>query len=106
MQALRLIEDGRLALEDAPEPAAPGAGEVIVRMKTVAFNHIDLWSFRGMAFAKRQLPIIVGVEGAGEIAAAGAGVANRKPGDRVVLCAGLVCGRSAACLPVPLHLID
>src|SRR5439155_23631198 len=98
MQALRLIEDGRLAPEESPEPAAPGAGEVIVRMKTVALNHIDLWGFRGMAFAKRQLPIIAGVEGAGEIAAAGPGVANRKPGDRVVLYAGMICGHCAACL--------
>src|SRR5258706_4976633 len=98
MQALRLIEDGRLALEDAPEPTAPAAGEVVLRMKTVALNHIDLWGFRGMAFAKRKLPIIAGVEGAGEVAAVGPGVANRKPGDRVVLFAGVVCGRCASCL--------
>jgi alcohol dehydrogenase len=98
MQALRLIEDGRLALEDAPEPTAPGAGEVIVRMKTVALNHIDLWGFRGMAFAKRKLPIVAGVEGAGEIAAVGPGVANRRPGDPVVLYAGMICGHCPACL--------
>ncbi|HEY2113300.1 MAG TPA: alcohol dehydrogenase catalytic domain-containing protein, partial [Dongiaceae bacterium] len=66
MQALRLIEDGRLQLEDLPEPPAPAPGEVVVRMKAVALNHIDLWGFRGMAFAKRKLPIVVGVEGAGE----------------------------------------
>jgi NADPH:quinone reductase-like Zn-dependent oxidoreductase len=98
MQALKLIEDGRLALEDAPEPTAPAAGEVVLRMKTVALNHIDLWGFRGMAFAKRKLPIVAGVEGAGEVAAVGPGVANRKPGDRVVLFAGVVCGRCAPCL--------
>ena len=98
MQALKLIEDGRLALEDAPEPTAPAAGEVVLRMKTVALNHIDLWGFRGMAFAKRKLPIVAGVEGAGEVAAVGPGVANRKPGDRVVLFAGVFCGHCAPCL--------
>src|ERR1700756_3919609 len=97
MQALRLIEDGRLALEDAPEPTAPGAGEVLVRMKAVALNHIDLWGFRGMAFARRELPIIVGVEGAGEVASVGAEVTNRAPGDRVALYAGVFCGHCPAC---------
>jgi len=97
MQALRLIEDGQLQLEDLPEPAAPAAGEVIVRMKTVALNHIDLWGFRGMAFAKRKLPIIVGVEGAGEIAAVGEDVSNRAPGDRVVIYAGIFCGHCGPC---------
>ncbi len=97
MQALRLIEDGRLELEELPEPAAPAAGEVLVRMRAIALNHIDLWGFRGMAFAKRKLPIIVGVEGAGEIAAVGDGVVNRAPGDRVALYAGMFCGHCTAC---------
>jgi alcohol dehydrogenase len=97
MRALRLIEDGRLALEDASPPAAPGPGEVVVRVKAVALNHIDLWGYRGMAFAKRKLPIIVGVEGAGEIAAVGPGVAHRRPGDAVALYAGMICGHCPRC---------
>jgi len=97
MQALRLIEEGRLQLEDLPDPAAPAPGEVVVRMKAVALNHIDLWGFRGMAFAKRKLPIVVGVEGTGEVAAVGEGVANRCPGDPVVLHAGMFCGHCPAC---------
>ena len=98
MQALRLIEDGRLALEDAPEPAAPAAGEVVLRMKAIALNHIDLFGFRGMAFAKRKLPIIAGVEGAGEVVAVGPGVASRKPGDPVAVFAGVICGYCQPCL--------
>ncbi len=98
MQALRLIEDGRLALEDAPEPGAPEAGEVVLRMKAIALNHIDLFGFRGMAFAKRKLPIIAGVEGAGEVVAVGPGVASRKPGDPVVIFAGVICGYCEPCL--------
>src|SRR5260370_7982560 len=92
MKALRLGEDGRVRREDPPEPPAPAAGEVVVRMKAVALNHIDLWGFRGMAFAKRKLPIVVGVEGAGEIAAIGEGVTNRRPGEAVAISAGMFSG--------------
>ncbi len=97
MLALRLIEDGRLQLEELPAPSGPSAGEVLVRMKAVALNHIDLWGFRGMAFARRKLPIIVGVEGAGEVVTLGPGVRNRAPGDRVALYAGVFCGQCTAC---------
>ena len=38
-------------------PRRPGEGEVQIRIKAVALNHLDLWGFRGMAFAKRQLPL-------------------------------------------------
>ena len=67
-------------------------------MRAVALNHIDLWSLRGMAFAKRTLPIVAGVEGAGEILAVGPG---RRPaaqvGERVAIYAGEVCGACRAC---------
>ena len=56
-----------------------------MRIKAVALNHLDLWGFRGMAFAKRQLPLVVGAEASAEIAAVGAGVTGFKPGDRVVM---------------------
>jgi len=97
MRALSLIEDGRLELVDLPEPPPPGPGELQVRMRAVALNHIDLWSLRGMAFAKRSLPIVAGVEGAGEVLSVGAGVTHAKPGDKVVIYAGLVCGQCRAC---------
>src|SRR5262245_32183278 len=66
-------------------------------MRVIALNHIDLWSLRGMAFAKRKLPIVAGVEGAGEVLAVGPGVAGHKPGDRVAIYAGEVCGACQAC---------
>ena len=80
-----------------PEPPAPGAGEVQLRIKAIGLNHLDVWGWRGMAFAKRKLPLVVGVEAAGEIAAVGAGVTNVKPGDRVVGYGGLTCGTCKAC---------
>ena len=71
MRALALIADRKLELADLPSPAAPAPGEVQVRIKAVALNHLDLWGYRGMAFAKRKMPVVVGVEAAGEIAAVG-----------------------------------
>ena len=69
MRALRLIADRKLELAEVPDPAPPGEAEVQVRIKAVALNHLDLWGFRGMAFAKRQFPLVVGAEAAPESSA-------------------------------------
>ncbi len=74
MKALRLVEERKLVLEDIPAPPKPGEGEVQVRMRAIALNHIDVWGYRGMAFVKRTLPITVGAEGVGEVVAVGADV--------------------------------
>ena len=97
MRSLRLIADRKLELADVPAPPPPGDGEVQIRVKAVALNHLDLWGFRGMAFAKRKLPLVVGAEASGEIAAAGAGVTGFKPGDKVVMYGAMTCGHCAAC---------
>ncbi|MGH6991180.1 MAG: zinc-binding dehydrogenase [Stellaceae bacterium] len=97
MRALRLIADRKLDLTELPDPAPPGESEVQVRVKAVALNHLDLWGYRGMAFAKRQLPLVVGAEAAGEIAAVAKGVAGFKPGDKVVMYSAMTCGKCAAC---------
>ncbi len=97
MRALTLLADRKLELVDAPAPPAPAAGEVQISVKAIALNHLDLWGFRGMAFAKRKLPVVVGVEAAGEIAAAGAGVTAFMPGDPVVMYGALTCGTCPAC---------
>jgi alcohol dehydrogenase len=97
MRALILVGDRKLELAEIPEPPPPSAGEVQIRIRAVALNHLDLWGYRGMAFAKRKLPVVVGVEAAGEIAAAGSGVTAFKPGEPVVMYGGLTCGACAAC---------
>ncbi|HTT47959.1 MAG TPA: zinc-binding dehydrogenase [Pseudolabrys sp.] len=97
MRALQLIADRKLELSDVPAPPAPSAGEVQIRIKAVAINHIDLWGYRGMAFAKRKLPLVVGAEASGEVAAAGSGVANFKIGDKVVMYGAMTCGQCTAC---------
>jgi len=97
MRSLHLIADRKLELADVPAPPQPGDGEVQIRIKAVALNHLDLWGFRGMAFAKRKLPLVVGAEAAGEIVETGAGVAGLKSGDKVVMYGAMTCGHCAAC---------
>ena len=97
MRALTLVADRRLELADVPSPAPPAPDEVQIRVKAVALNHLDLWGYRGMAFAKRKMPVVVGVEAAGEIAAIGSNAADFKPGDRVVMYGGITCGACRAC---------
>ena len=72
-------------------------GELQIAIKAVALNHLDLWGFRGMAFAKRQLPLVVGAEASGEIASVGAGVTDFKAGDPVVMYGAMTCGACKAC---------
>ncbi|HXF87433.1 MAG TPA: zinc-binding dehydrogenase [Xanthobacteraceae bacterium] len=98
MRALTLVGDRKLELAEMPEPPAPAADEVQIRIRAVALNHLDLWGYRGMAFAKRKLPVVVGVEAAGEVAAVGSGLTTFKPGDPVVMYGGLTCGKCPACL--------
>src|ERR1700755_2919814 len=97
MRALTLLADRKLELREVAPPPPPAAGEVQIRVKAVALNHIDVWGWRGMAFAKRALPLVVGAEAAGEIAAVGAGVTTFAPGDHAVMYGALTCGTCRAC---------
>ncbi len=74
MRALQLFGDRDLRLADIDAPPPPAPGEVQVRVRAVGLNHIDVWGFRGMAFAKRKLPLVVGAEASGDVAAVGEGV--------------------------------
>lgn len=97
MRALTLVADRQLVVADVPKPSPPAAGEVQIRVKAVALNHIDVWGYRGMAFAKRKLPLVVGAEASGEIASVGEGVTRFKPGQKVVMYGALTCGVCPAC---------
>src|SRR5882724_3943115 len=97
MRALTLVADRKIELLDVADPPAPAPSEVQVRIRAIGLNDLDVWGWRGMAFAKRKLPLVVGVEAAGEIAAIGEGVTNLKPGDKVVGYGGLTCGVCKAC---------
>ena len=97
MRALRLVSDRKLEIAEIDPPPPPGEGEVQIRTHAIALNHIDVWGWRGMAFAKRKLPLVVGAEASGEIAAVGAGVAGFKAGDPATPYGALTCGKCRAC---------
>ncbi|HEV7133834.1 MAG TPA: zinc-binding dehydrogenase [Gaiellaceae bacterium] len=89
MRAVRIHEDGGpdvLVLEDVPDPV-PAAGEVLVRLKASALNHLDVWIRQGLPSVPK--PRILGADGAGVVEALGDGVTGFEPGDRVVLNPGL-----------------
>ena len=97
MKALQLFGDRDLRLTEVPDLDAPGPGEVQIRVRAVGLNFIDVWGFRGMAFAKRKLPLTVGAEASGEIAAIGEGVEGLSVGDKVAPYGALTCGKCRAC---------
>ena len=97
MRALQLIEDRNLQVVDVPPPSAPSFGEVTLRIRAVALNHIDVWGWRGMAFAKRKLPLVIGAEASGEVEAIGPGVSNVLPGQLVSIYGAKTCGLCRPC---------
>ncbi len=97
MRALQLVEDRRLEAVDLPPPPAPAAGEVTLRVKAVALNHIDVWGWRGMAFAKRKMPLVIGAEASGEVETLGPGVSGLVPGQLVSIYGARTCGNCDPC---------
>lgn len=82
---------------ELPTPE-PGPGEVRMKVKAVALNHLDVFVRRGWPSLKLELPHIGGSDAAGVVDAVGPGVTDLVPGDEVVLSAGWSCGRCRACL--------
>ncbi len=100
MKAIQYSEHGGtdvLKYVDAPEPVI-GKGEVLVRVRACALNHLDLWIRRGIPGQKTPMPHIPGSDVAGEVARVGEGVTNVKTGDRVMLNPGISCGHCDKCL--------
>lgn len=69
-----------LRLDELPIPK-PGAGQVLVEVKAAGINLFDTQLRSGLY--KRDLPLLIGQEGAGTVQAIGAGVSEVAPGDRV-----------------------
>jgi NADPH:quinone reductase-like Zn-dependent oxidoreductase len=88
MRALLLRKHGGLddleVVSDHPVPSA-AAGHVVIRVRASSFNYHDVFTVRGMPGIKVPLPVVVGLDMAGEIVEVGAGVATWKVGDRVLV---------------------
>ena len=85
-----------LEYTDVPDPS-PGPGEILVRVKACALNHLDLWVRQGLPAYRISPPHISGCDVAGIVERSGQGVAALRAGDRVVLAPGLSCGRCESC---------
>jgi NADPH:quinone reductase-like Zn-dependent oxidoreductase len=89
VQAVRIHDDGGpdvLVLEDAPDPA-PASGEVLIRLRASALNHLDVWIRKGLPSVPK--PRILGADGAGVVEALGDGVTGFETGQRVVINPGV-----------------
>lgn len=73
--------DGRLTQVSLPVPE-PGPGEVVVRMRAASLNYRDLLVADNV-YGSKATALIPLSDGAGEVAAIGAGVAGHARGDRV-----------------------
>ena len=88
MRALVLRRHGGLddleVVTDYPAPRAMD-GHVVIRVRASSFNYHDVFTVRGMPGIKVPLPVIIGLDMAGEIAEVGSGVAGWSVGDRVLV---------------------
>ena len=88
MKALLLRKHGGLeelqVVSDHPVPAAV-AGHVVIRVGASSFNYHDVFTVRGMPGIKVPLPVVIGLDMAGEITEVGAGVTGWAVGDRVLV---------------------
>jgi NADPH:quinone reductase-like Zn-dependent oxidoreductase len=88
MRALLLRRHGGLddleLVHDYPAPRA-SEGHVVIRVRASSFNYHDVFTVRGMPGIKVPLPVVIGLDMAGEIAEVGAGVSGWKPGERVLV---------------------
>src|SRR5487761_1086625 len=88
MRALVLRRHGALddlgVVNDYPTPQA-GEGHVVIRVRAASFNYHDVFTVRGMPGIKVPLPVVIGLDMAGEIVEVGSGVPGWKAGDRVLV---------------------
>jgi alcohol dehydrogenase len=88
MRALVLKTHGDLGnlelVRDYPIPQAV-AGHVVIRVRASSFNYHDLFTVKGMPGIRVPLPVIIGLDMAGEITELGDGVGKWKIGDRVLV---------------------
>jgi len=88
MKALVLRKHGGLeelhVVSDHPVPDAV-EGHVVIRVRASSFNYHDVFTVRGMPGIKVPLPVVVGLDMAGEITEVGPGVTGCKAGDRVLV---------------------
>jgi NADPH:quinone reductase-like Zn-dependent oxidoreductase len=98
MKAVRIHQFGGpevLRYEDIADPK-PRKDQVLIRVKAVAMNHLDLWVRTGLPGVK--LPHIPGSDVAGEVVEVGEYISNIKPGQRVMVAPMHFCNHCPQCV--------
>ena len=100
MKAARIHQPGNVdhyVYEDVPDPV-PGPGEVLVRVKGVALNHLEAWPVKAPPHVRYETPRILGADVAGIVEDVADGVRNVERGAHVLLHPGVSCGTCVRCL--------
>lgn len=100
MQAMVLRAHGgpEVLERETIEIAPPGPREVLIRVRAVAMNHMDLWVRRGLPHLRLPYPFRLGCDVVGVVEELGPGARGAQVGDRVLLQPGVSCGVCSACL--------
>ena len=100
MKAVTFSQHGGPEVLKYSENAEPkvNAGEVLVRVRACALNHLDLWVRRGLPGVLIPLPHTPGSDIAGEVAKVGEMVKRVSVGQKVLLAPGISCGQCAQCV--------
>src|SRR5258708_25972498 len=98
MKAVGLDRHGEMGarLRDFPDPV-PASGESVMRVVAAGLNRVDLYVRDSGAGITQTLPLVMGVEGAGEIVAAEPG-SRLRSGMKVVLYSEAYCNNCRYCL--------
>jgi NADPH:quinone reductase-like Zn-dependent oxidoreductase len=86
-----------VAVGERPRPQRR-AGEVLVRLRAATVNRVDLYMRDSGAGITHELPLIMGLDGAGVVEELDAGERALQLGQRVVVHPGIACGRCEFCL--------
>ncbi len=99
MKAVGLKKHGGPEVLETLELQTPeaGPGEVLIRVKAVALNHLDLWIRNGLPHLKHDYPHILGSDIAGEVVAWGLGVNPLVKNQKVLIHPALSCGICEFC---------
>lgn len=87
----------QIKIADVPEPKV-GSGQVLIRVRASAFNHLDLWALHGPADDSYHFPMWTGSDISGVIAELAPDITAWSVGDAVVVNPSLSCGKCARCL--------
>lgn len=110
MQKMRALVKERaevgLQMQEVPVPTAPAAQEVLVKVHKAAIcgTDVHIWNWDAWAQKTLALPLVVGHEFVGKVAAWGAGVDDLKLGELVTGEGHITCAHCRNCLAGKRHL--